>query len=326
MSGRAGGAEELFSEAVDRLRALVLRGARIDRRLLVHLVFTPATTGMLHVGGGGRGEVQLQLLRVGGQPYVPPTSVKGVFRRVLEHLVKGSLGSLRGVDRLLAGSHSEGAKGVSHATGDAQRLGRRLILDTDDRFAEEVLPVFVPWEDIVRLREEGAEPEHHVVEPLLSALCPICRLLGSQGVAGMLKVMGVRLGTIGVAHRPHVGIDRGSRTRSERVFYVEEAIQLDRLEVFLVVDNPEPGSPESLALAGLLEYLGKAGVLLGGGRSRGLGGFLLDRGSRGFLIDYSKAGSGEELAEMLATRLEDVASRGVGLDQVIGFLRGGSDG
>lgn len=295
----------------------------MDVRLFLHLAFRPVGTGMLHVGVGAGGEALLPVMRAGGRPYVPPSSVKGVFRRIVEHLVKGSLDSLSGVDRVMAEAHAEGREGVTHGTRAAEELGKLLVTETDDAFADEVLAAFVPRDDIALLREEGREPGRSVIEPLLSALCPICRLLGSQGVAGSVRVVGVELREASIAHRPHVGIDRSSRTREERVLYVEEVLQLEGLDVHVVVDDPQPGSPESMAIAGLLEYLSTVGLQLGGSRSRGLGAFLLDpEASRGLIVDYRRAGSGDELASMLALRPEDVAARGERLDAVLRFLRG----
>ena len=318
---------EFYHEAVKRLVGLIDWSGRIKRRLILYLVFRPATTGMLHISSGGHGEALVQVLRVRGQPYVPPTSVKGVFRRIVEHLFKGSLDSLGGLERLLAEAHSEESGGIVHESPSLYELGVKLIRSEDEMFVEKVLHRFMSNEDVDRFRAGAEEPEQRVLEPMLSALCPICRLIGSQGMAGTLKVMSVSLSVKGTVFRPHVGIDRSSRTRIEGAFFVEEAIQLDELKVWMVVDNPVPGAPEAVALAGLLEYLNKVGLMLGGGKSRGLGAFILDEGkSKGLILDYSKANTSEELADILALRLEDVATMGDGLVKVLSFLRGDGGG
>ena len=177
------------------------------------------------------------------QPYIPGSSIKGVFRSFLESIQKID-GTACYMGETCTGAFRDGEK-------------RRELLD-------EISEPGMAEEKILKLAAETLE----------ALSCDACRLFGSGRIAGKVKIAdAVLLDQINLLKpdvRNGVAIDRDTRTAVSGALYDMETVPAGtRFKLHLIADNLT--DYEASLLGGLLEHFACGGLLLGGRSRSGLG-------------------------------------------------------
>jgi len=317
------------SEALEKLRRFVEDERRLSTLMYLRLVFKPLEHSMLHIAAE-REAAYIPVYRVGERIYIPISSVRGALRSLAESLVKASLDALGdGIDALFATAHCE-LEGdiVRHvcALHDPtnfikliKELTKALESDKDlyrHFFTDEAMA------EVSGIVKNVSEPMSvpRALEPVLAALCPICRLFGGPGLKSRISVLEVSPDLLAIHATTHVSIERSSGTARAGHLYTIERVSLSRLSVTLCIRNVKPGTLEAKILALLLEYLKTLGLSIGGHRSIGLGRFVLDPSeSRGGAVNIMTISDAKTFIEQVVG-LDRSATASI--DQVIEYLRG----
>jgi CRISPR-associated RAMP protein (TIGR02581 family) len=195
----------------------------------------------LHIGAGGSGDplgTDAPVVRdAAGNPFVPGSSLKGVMRSAAEALLKGAAKeSLQSCDHL-----TRGGACVEHETA-------------------------------AKIREEAPKPRA-AVEEIWRRSCTICRLFGSQALAGRVRFPDLPLQAdlpVLFELRNGVGIHRDKELAASGVLYDFEAVPPGTVfKLTVILDNPS--DPEVGLLLYLFDELDSGHLGLGGKNSRGLG-------------------------------------------------------
>ena len=300
-------------------------------RLVMNLVFKPVTTPFVHVGMGARLEQGLlEVLKVGvvggGTAYVIPShSIKGVLRRISEHVAKASATS-KELEHALIRAHCEVEnESIRHVCSSDDDI--RIIKDYVDSvlknraFARKFIPEDSIDEVSSRFKEGGIR-EVAEAEPIVTIECPICRLYGGNGLGGKVYIRDIVVKNGRVAVISRTSIERATGKVREGALFSVEALVIPKFELTIVVDDLEPKTTEAYIIAGTLEWLTCIGLGIGGMRSSGIGHYLLDpKESRGYIIDYGNI-SNKEFIKALANPVDYVKEHGVSVEDLIEKLRG----
>lgn len=241
-------------------------------RIIIRLVFEPVSG--LHIGSGAKGEQLLEFFRVGGEPYIPLSSVKGALRNLCETIGSSIKCSNYDIRCMMMNYHTETEEGgVEHIIGDQNLIQVIKELLDPKNASGRILRRFIPPEDLEEIREEIIKNRKSKgLEPLLAFMCPICRLFGGPGVGSLTIIKSVTAyGKKELEYTTHVGIDRSTSTAKSGILYTIERFKPERVVVDLVVDCIEPGSLEARLLASMLNYIKLVGLSLGGRKNIGIG-------------------------------------------------------
>jgi CRISPR-associated protein Csm3 len=192
-----------------------------------------------------------------GRFFIPGSSLKGISRAYVE----GFAASQEPARYCLQGNCAKKAK-----------LDKK---EDRDRLRKE-------FKEQYRQKHESQDPSDQEVEVELArrirtVLCPVCRLFGSPVQAGQLKIRDAypKTDSFQTELRPHVSIDRETRTKVSGKFYKDEVIPADTVFVFsALLDRPDADVLPYVAL--WLEALENEEMTVGGMISRGLGVVVLE--------------------------------------------------
>jgi len=288
----------------------------LKTRVLVDLVLRPLSP--LHIGAGEAIGMLRSLLRarVPGRdgarefPTIPSSTLKGAMRSLCEKLAK----KMEIRDELTAMAlrlhHEDRRVGIEHAPEERSvidELFKRLLNDMSvEEKREFFLDLGIKPDDINR---QKGEPVHlrsrrRAFSSLLAFYCPICRLFGSPGVSGLLRISDAVLvqEPERTLYKYGVGIDRRSLTAKRHLLYAHEILEPTVLfKATLVVDNIRSGSPEALLLASLLDVMCKLGLQVGARKSAGYGLLIVDDElTNTWFLDFTCM-KGEEAVKLLTS-------------------------
>ena len=262
----------------------MLKGS-IDTFLIGKLVLVrdEYSRGLL-IASGGKGEMFVEVTRVGNKVYVPTSSIKGVLRRIGEAIAKRIASSIPELERGVVLAHCElEDEGVTHICNDITSLIEMLRhRDSLSLLAEKG---YIPRDAVDEILEQLSSKDQLVkgvkrVESLLSELCPICRVFGGPGLAGKLRILRVELSnddpSRSISRLTHISIDRGRRVVLEEALFVEEYADIEKIFIEFVARNIAPGSVDYKLLIATLNVLKDVPLLLGHSKSRGLGWYKLN--------------------------------------------------
>ncbi|HEX3047944.1 MAG TPA: CRISPR-associated RAMP protein Csx7 [Bacillota bacterium] len=215
----------------------------------------------LHIGAGDTdftpGTIDNGVLRDSqGRYFIPGSSLKGVSRAYVESYAAGGYQNNCCID------------------GSCAETSQLHTKDKRDRLRTEFREKYH--------KANGKDPLDHEIEAELarqiqSKLCPVCRLFGSPVKAGQLKIRDAYPTTdpYQTELRPHVSIDRETRTNVSGRFYKDEVTPADTVFAFSAVLN-QPDEDVLQYVAFWVEALRNEEITVGGMSSRGLGVVVLE--------------------------------------------------
>jgi len=298
----------------------------MDTLRLQRLRLTLVAESPLHIGSGTEGNSLVLLTAVmpfkasleAGKvrvtmykriPFIPASSLKGALRAITERIAasiyhdvlsKEGCSEPKMVPRCLAALHHQPA--ISEY--EARRRRRCQLtppvhgfceasdnaLSTVHKEVSDFIKDFIERNQCLERDEQPTEssPIDWGYEHAASRLCPLCILYGSIHQAGAVRVTDAIAEASPITTRSRVSIDRATRTREERMLYVEELVPAGtrfhaRLNIVpplprLVEENGECREAYDAALQEAsrlweltLEYVKRYGIVIGSGRSRGQG-------------------------------------------------------
>lgn len=281
---------------VDMIKHLIHWNTKLNTLLYLELVLKPLNGySYIHIGGE-RETAYIPVYKVGGEPYIPISSVYGALRRIVEAIVKSSIGSVSSdVERMFIASHCElEDKAIRHiCSNDPQYLVNiekliNIVFDKDiERYfvtQEMKTEIQVAVNRAVESMKVEAIPSS--IETLLSFLCPICRLVGGPGVKSRISILNIKPHVETLAIETKTSVNRALGTVHPGHLYSIESLALHGIEIAMVVRNVKPGSTEAKILKALITYMRDIGIFIGGRKTVGLGIFKVDvNESRGIYID-----------------------------------------
>jgi CRISPR-associated protein Csm3 len=171
--------------------------------------------------------VEQPVVKVGGVPVLPGSSLKGALRSLLESLLSQN-GILVCVPEVVIPQKSRHSP--EEMRKYAEKIGRKLPCDTDD-------------------------------------LCPVCQIFGSAGVSSRAMFLDAGpVGDVEVLERKHVAISRDTKTAAKRALFEIETIEPGaKFTGTIRIINPEKWHIGAL-LAAIqdLSYLGLGSKKSGG--------------------------------------------------------------
>jgi len=305
----------LAINAIKKLREIVETRQRLRRAMFMKLVFKPLAP--IHIAGGRR-EMFIPIYRVGGEPYIPPTSIYGALRSIAEMLVKGMqlYTQLDDVEKIVLEAHceleTEGLRHICSVYGkEYVEFVKRLINELRNElqrgiprdkalythfFTDEGLnEVGETLQNVSIPSDLGSEIEH-----ILATLCPVCRLFGGPGIRSNIVIISIEPEIAGTYRITNVSIDRNTGVAREGNLFAIEGLILSKLHMDIYVRNVDRCSPEAKILVALLRYLSSMGLSIGGRKSIGFGKLLLDlEESKGIYIDIESLNTAEDLVKTL---------------------------
>ncbi|MEL9941049.1 MAG: RAMP superfamily CRISPR-associated protein [Ignisphaera sp.] len=305
----------------NRLREFIEREKKLNTVLYLKLVFKPLNSlGLVHIASE-RGAAYTPVFRVGDEIYIPASSFIGALRSAAESIAKASLNAFGDTaDRIFAEAHCEPEEDIIRhicsPRGDeylslVKNLVKVLTSNRDlyrhfltDDAATEISNIMGGVDSLDKIPRE--------LEPVLSALCPICRLFGGPGLGSKISVLRVEPHIVSTHMVTHVSISRQSSTAMPQRLYTREYAALDSLSIDITIKNVVRGGPELRMLRAVLEYLNKVGISIGGAKSIGVGKLFLDlENSRGIYIDLNTINDKTKLLDALIN-IENLAQKPLG--------------
>ncbi|MGQ9557446.1 MAG: type III CRISPR-associated RAMP protein Csx7 [Desulfurispora sp.] len=187
-----------------------------------------------------------------GQPFIPGSSFKGVWRSFTEQVLRALLGEDK----------------VCLITGQGQRCVDREVERNDEKV------------NIIKyLKDSYGDNLEELAREIYQQSCPACRLFGHTHLAGKVQVADLPvLPETWCGHydlRTGVGIERDSLTKADKVLYDLEAVPAGTCFALEVVMENLTDQELQHALYGLLAWQ-RGELALGGRTSRGLGRVVLE--------------------------------------------------
>jgi len=276
-------------EFTKRLRDFLKREGRLRERAVLKLRFK---TKMLRIGAAFAATLgpSMPVLRLnahyGKAILIPESSWRGSLRRISEWVARASANAVKdALERAILKAHYEPERGpLTHLRGaDLPIEVEELIMVAEELARDGTLRRFLAPDEVDevvakagelsrgrQLTRDQEERFRRILEPLVTPLCPICRLWGGPSLRGKVILEDTLLKPM-TDIRTHVALNRAGGVREEARLYSAEVTLADVIELKAVVENALPGSTEALILAGTLEWLEEFGLGLGGFKSRGLG-------------------------------------------------------
>ncbi|AOL15392.1 hypothetical protein BFU36_00050 [Sulfolobus sp. A20] len=188
-------------------------------------------------------------LRLGSEEYlIPSSSLKGMFRRVTE-IIMGSPEHFN-----------------QHVNSSNVYSKYKTLIDECNQHPKKCV------DDVVRIAvAKGITDEEEFNKLYNQYNCPIERLYGGDYFAGSITISDV-LVKANIIQRPHVVIDRKSRTNLERFLFNEKILDLSSIEVMVIVR----GEYNYIPWMRTLKFMRDVGTFIGNSKSRGIGFIQLD--------------------------------------------------
>lgn len=187
-----------------------------------------------------------------GQPFIPGSSFKGVWRAYTEQVLRAIIGEDK----------------VCLITGEGQRCVDRAV----ESGAKKI-------NIIKHLKDEYGDNPEKLAGEIYRQSCPACRLFGHTHLAGKVQVADLPvLAETWCGHydlRTGVGIERDSLTKADKVLYDLEAVPAGTCFQLEVVMENLTAEELQHALYGLLAWQ-RGELALGGRTSRGMGRVVLE--------------------------------------------------
>lgn len=257
------------------------------------------------IGAGMRGEMVVEVMRIGDKIYVPISSIKGVLRRVSEVIAKNMADMVANpIEASITLAHCElENEGLRHLCYDINGVISDLQSLSNDDLELLALRGFIPRDKVVEisglLREDVVLGLKHL-EPFISQLCVVCRLFGGLGIAGKLRITNIILDGVRVGGLTHIMIDRGKRVVSEGALYIEEFVDLEKVIIEFIVKNVDPQMSEYTLLIKTIKALKHIDLVIGHSRGRGLGWLSLnDRDTQIIYVDLNQVTTTQQLIETI---------------------------
>lgn len=269
-------------EAIRELEKYIGDNRHLNSLILLDLFFDVKENTYLHIASGTKGVPFIEAFKVQGAFYIPYSSIKGALRRIGETIAKSSIGNIpTSLSRILMESHVEPeGEPIVHRAHHQKELAELMIKILNRLKGYEkgisILNSFIPEDEIIEIEQslkKGLLP--YAIEPILSALCPICRLLGGPGISSKILIRDVKVHGESIT-RTHIGINRKTNTVEKNVLFTLELVQPKELSIKLTIINVHPETIEAKILAGILKFIKELGFWIGGRKSIGLGRIYLD--------------------------------------------------
>ena len=304
------------STLIGTIRKILERRQVLHSRAVLRLLFRPRS--VIRIGSGAeetRALAPTLKVSVGSSryPIILESSWRGMFRRIGESIAKSSLESMETLERKIAEAHYEPEEGpIMHYLDP--HLKNRMVSELKNLDVD-LLTRFTGREIIETIRDTE-------LEQFIELVCPICRLWGGPALRSLLTLGDTILKNVYTYSRTHVGLDRLTGVREEKILFTAEYVCTDRIDLEVIVDNVLPTTTEAKILAGTLEWILKMGIVLGGFRSRGVGYLELDeRESKVLLAEFYQIKNGVEIAQALTSLDEARAVRKMKVEEYISYLR-----
>lgn len=237
--------------------------ARTDKVIRVEITVELGTP--LHIGGNNAdalGETDLPIIRMGGKPFIPGSSIKGVLRSASERLI----------------GHFHDYTTCSLDNGGCSQ----------DREKKEKIRLIL---------EDDNQSEADKYREIYQLLCSTCRTYGSGSIASKVRVEHVVLDGE-VVIRDGIRIDRDTGTVAAKAKFDYEYIEpVQGKEFTIVIEGENLDSENEFVLALGLVQIKQNMLRLGGLQARGLGEIKYKRGEV-YITDYTEFGK-EELIDLL---------------------------
>ncbi|PSN81896.1 hypothetical protein B9Q01_09535 [Candidatus Marsarchaeota G1 archaeon OSP_D] len=256
--------------------------SKLKTRILLQLYFKPFGYSPLSISSGEKGTQFIEVFKIDGQAYVPPSSIKGSLRRIFEIVAKAMLKDMRTLEKLMLEAHKETEnQGITHYSVETKKIVEDIINQIRNKKRTEIFDI-IP-EDVLKKDMLDIKVTKEL-EPLLTPFCPICRMMGGPGLKGKLKILNAEVKGQ-TSFSTHVSINRASKTYKEGYLYSREKIEIEYLYTEIVIENlleSEKGLVKSV-----LSHLMKVGMEVGGAKSIGCGALILDsQKSKSFHVNY----------------------------------------
>jgi len=221
---------------------------------------------------------------------IPSSSIKGVFRKISYSILMRMVEKLPTIYKYSALSHMEGELEISHHI----RFGDDFEKEIDEFYKSnrdfiDKICVSIYGTGCERVMSEKKEDFYELI---LSINCPLCILYGSKFFKGLVtfKPYILNYEEKYLDTRPHVSIDRSTKTSLENYLYTDMVLNMinQDINIDIILLDLEPGSIYSKIFANTLRFVKEAGLMIGGGRSIGYG--LLElkpEESKWYIREYS---------------------------------------
>jgi len=297
---------------LNSIRDLIAWSSKLNTLLYLELVFKPFNDyTYLHISGE-KDSMYIPVYRVRGEPYIPISSIYGALRHIAEAVARSSLNSVSNdIEKMFIDMHCKqkdgGLRHICSNNFDYLKTIHELIRTlfekgrdieryfvTQDTKAE----IFVVIDKALQIKNIEAIPSS--VEPLLSFLCPICRLFGGLGMKSMITLLDVKIVPEAATTQTQTSINRSLGIAHTGYLYSTEYIALNELKLKIIVRNIKINSIESKILKALLTYLKDIGISIGGRKTLGLGRLKVDPDkSTGIYINLNTINNREELIKTI---------------------------
>ena len=286
---------------------------RVSERFIIELSLKLDRSSPLLIGAGSEGTRKLLLMfHVNGKslPIIPAESLKGVLRSLAYSLSKQIFPDNFALKYHVKDRHvkREGLK------EDERREIENLYLGKAREYLKNIMPRDV-------LEAMALEDKLQLLDYYFALNCPVCKLFGTQGMAGKLTF------SDGIPSIPPklftymaTSINRKTKTvEGERLFSLTAVGPDDdlRYRVKVIADNVHKGSEEAKLLSALLRWILKLGLQIGGLKSYGYGKLSIDEhGTTVKLFKFSE----DPLNNVRALLLEDGYFQAMNIDELARWL------
>jgi len=286
--------------------------AKLNYLYSITLVFDVKSCIRIGTGGAKR-EAFLPVLKISyGEKYcpvIPESSWRGALRKIGEIVAKSSIKQPKDFKEKILLSHYEPEE------GPIEHLIVKQIKEENEKNIEKLAEY-----DIVERFVPTREEAKNALEPMITYLCPICRLWGGPGTRSRIILEDTILQEYKPYTRTHVGINRSTRTREEGQLYTPEYVYIKQLTLHLTVYNIKPKTIEAKILAGTLNWLTKLGLSIGSSKSRGVGHLTLNNEkSHAYIAEFNNITSPHKLIQTIV----DITStcEKIPLNKLIDYLK-----
>ncbi|MFZ5592582.1 MAG: type III CRISPR-associated RAMP protein Csx7 [Bacillota bacterium] len=233
-----------------------------------------------------------------GQPFIPGSSFKGVWRSYTEQVLRALLGEDK----------------ICLITSQGQRCVDREVECNDEKV------------NIIKyLKDSYGDKPEELAREIYRLSCPVCRLFGHTHLAGKVQVADLPvIAETWCGHydlRTGVGIERDSLTKADKVLYDLEAVPAGTCFALEVVMENLTEQELEHALYGLLAWQ-RGELALGGRISRGMGRVVLEdvavrRIERQDLPKWLLCGKWQDWPAMTLEQLAGTSWSGAGGEQIV---------
>lgn len=217
----------------------------------------------IRIGGRGEGSLLEAYQIEPGIYIIPASSWKGVFRRISESLMQKYPG---------AKTHKSESKHEGEVdTKDATELFKRVIEGHDSplEFVKKYGDLGKIIVSVIKEKRENQFAEEFK-EIYLSWNCPAERLYGSQYFASLVNFSDSVFSSMS-DYRPHVVINRRTRTQEEKHLFKEQIVYPGKVNLKVLLRYSSEDDIPFKVWMDTLKFVEKVGIFIGASKSRGIG-------------------------------------------------------